>query len=169
MTPRGRALASSLAILGLAAGAGLWQYGAARPKPVVESRRIDGPAGPPAQGPIGPTAREALERKTELQLLEVQVQRLVVLDREWRETAGPLEAEAREAEAEFRRFMEDARREGRGNLAEIRRRAGEQGELLAAYRARRRAHVAAVRQVLTEEQRARWTATAAPQRTREER
>lgn len=159
MTPRARALASSLVVLVLATGAGLW-YLAARPKPVVESRRIDAHAAGPAR-PVSPMAREALERKAELGLAEEQSRRLAALDREWQRTAGSLEAEAREVEAEFQRFMQEARRSGRANLAEIQRRAAEQGELLAAYRTRRAVHAGAVRQVLTEAQRARWTAITA--------
>ena len=169
MTPRARALAGSLAILGVAVGAGIWRYTAARPKPVVESRRIDARAGGTAQGPTGPTAREALERRAELGLTEAQGGRLVALDREWQQTGGPLEREAREAEAEFQRFMDEAVRAGRGSLAEIQRRVGEQTELLAAYRAQCAAHAGAVRQVLTEEQRARWRATRASQHAGEQR
>ena len=157
MTPWARAIMTGAAVLALALGAGLWQYITARPKPIVESRRIGAGASRPVQ-PAAPTARQALEQKAELGLTETQVRRLEELEREWNRTVGPLEAEAREAEAEFQRFMDAAARSGRGNLAEIQRRAAEQGELLAAYRMRREAHAGAVRQVFTEEQRARWMA-----------
>lgn len=164
MTARARALASGLALLAVVGGVGLWRYAAARPKPVVESRVVSAEAGGPAR-PSGPTAREALERRTELGLNEAQVARLAALEREWQQTGGPLESEVRQAEGEFQRFMEEAQRAGRGNLAEIQRRAVEHGELLAAYRQSRAAHAGAVRQVLTEGQRARWTAMTAPQQT----
>ena len=165
MTPRARALASGLAVLVLAVGAGLWQYTAARPKPIVEARRIDTHPRGPTPNPPGPMAREALERRAELGLTEVQVRRLEALDREWQQTSGPLAGEVREAETEFQRFMEETARAGRGHLGEVQRRAAEQGELLAAYRQSRAAHAGAVRRVLTDEQRARWSAMSASQRT----
>jgi hypothetical protein len=163
---------SSLALLAVGAGAGLWKYRqstAARLRPLVESRRIDTPAEAPAAGPLGPAAREVLERKADLGLSETQLGRLHALEEEWRRSIGPLEREVREAEADLQGFMDQAGRAGRGSLAEIQRRAAAQGELFAAYRQQRAAHVAAVRKVLTEEQRARWMAMAAPQRTGEKR
>jgi hypothetical protein len=163
-------MVSSLAILAVATGAGLWQYRqstAARPRP--ESRRMDALAGTPAMGPLGPTAREALQRRADLGLSETQVGRLRELEQEWRRTVGPLEREVGEAEADLQAFMDQAGRAGRGSLAEIQRRAAAQGELFAAYRQQRAAHVAAVRQVLTRAQRARGTAAAAPQQAGEQR
>lgn len=162
MTPRAHALASSLTILGLALGAGLWWSTGSGPRPVVESRRIDAPAAPQARG-ISFTAREALERKVELGLTEAQARALRGLDREWQRTSGPIEAAARQAEDELQRFLEGAKRAGRANLEEIRHRAADPGELFAAYRAHRAAHAAAVRELLTEEQRARWAARGASQ------
>ncbi len=164
MTPQARAIMSGAAVLLLAVAAGFWQYTAARSRPIVETQRIGAGAARPVQ-PAGPTARQALEQKAELSLTETQVRRLEELEREWHRMVGPLEAEAREAEAEFQRFMDAAVRSGRGSLPEIQHRAAEQGELLATYRTRREAHAGAVRQVLTDEQRARWSAMAASQRT----
>src|SRR5574341_1874431 len=115
MTSRARALASSLAILIVAVAAGVWQHTAARPKAVVESHRIDTQAEAPAVRPIGPTARQALERRAELGLTEAQIGRLEALDREWQRTGGTLEREVREAEADFQRFMDEAQPAGRGN------------------------------------------------------
>jgi hypothetical protein len=91
----------------------------------------------------------------------------VALDREWQREGAPLETEARTGEVEFERFMAEAVRGGRGNLAEIQRRAAEQGERLAAARAQRAAHAGAVRQVLTDAQWARWAAMTASRRTGE--
>ena len=107
MSPRARALASGLVILGLAVGAGLWRHLTDTPKIVAPPRSIAShPGGPPR--PIGPV--------------------------------------------EFARFMDAAMRTGRGNLAEIQRRA---------------AHAGAVRQVLTDTQRARWAVMMASPRTGE--
>lgn len=168
MTWRAHAIAVSLVVLALAVGAGLWRYVSVRPKPVVESRRIDTQVGETA-GSTRPTAREALERKADLYLTEAQISRLMALDREWQKTGGPLEAQVRENEAEFLRFMHEGRNAGRGNLAEIQRRISEQGELFATYRASRAAHAATVRQVLTEEQRARLTSVTTSKPTGEQR
>lgn len=168
MRPWARALTSGMVILGLAIAAGLWRSPGEGPRPTVESRRVGAGAGVPA-GPLGPTALEALDLRAELHLTEAQVRRLTALDQEWQQTAGPLEVEARDAEAEFRQYMDEAARSGRGTLAEIQRRAAEQGEVLAAFRARRAAHAGGVRQILTEEQRERWAALMAPQRTGERR
>ena len=164
MTPRARALASGLALLAVIGGVGLWRYATARPKTVAASRRVSAEASGPARA-VGPTAQEVLERRAELGLSEAQVNRLVALNREWQQTGRPLKAQVREAEGEFHHFMEEGVRSGRGNLAEIQRRATEQGELLAAYRQIRATHSAAVRQILTEEQRAQWSALTISQRT----
>ena len=123
MTPRARAVASGLAVLSLAVGGGLWQYTKAKPKPVVEARRIADGAPRPVQ-PIGLTAHQALERRADLRLTEAQVGRLMELDREWQGAIGPLEGAVREAEVEFQRFMDEAVRSGRASLPEIQRRAG---------------------------------------------
>lgn len=161
MTWRTHGIAVSLVVLALVLGAGLWRYVSVRPKPVVESRRIDAQVGETV-GSIHPTAREVLERKSDLHLTEAQVSRLVALEREWLQADGPLEAQVREKEAELLRFIHEGRNAGRGNLTEIQRRMSEQGELFATYRARRVAHAAAVQQVLTEEQRVRWTTVTSP-------
>lgn len=166
MTLRIRAIVGSLLILGFAVAAGLWRYAGANPKPVVESRRIEVQNAVPA-GPTGPTAREVLERRNDLRLTKGQVDHLAALDREWRQSVGPLETRVRESAEEFQRFMADSSGAGRTNLGEIQRRTAEQGELFAAYRAGQRAHSSAVQAVLTEEQRARWTAMTASGHTRE--
>lgn len=89
----------------------------------------------------------------------------MALDRAWQREGAPLEAEARTGEVAFERFMAEAVRGGRGTLAEIQRRTAEQGERLAAARARRAAHTGAVRHVLTDARWARWAPMTASRRT----
>jgi hypothetical protein len=166
VSPRARALASGLVILGLALGAALWRHPTDTPKAVARPRPIDAHAGGPPR-PFGPLASELLPRQRELGLEAAQVERLVALDREWQREGAPLEAEARTGEVAFERFMDGAVRGGRGSLAEIQRRAAEQGERGAAARAQRAAHAGAVRHVLTDAQWARWAAMTASRRTGE--
>lgn len=139
MSVRGRYLTTSLALVALAFSYALMQSrggerpAGPRPAAVAAAPRIPSPL-------TLPSASEILDRGARLSLSAAQTRSLEGLARDWSNESARLEAQLRDATAEFSRFMSEAQA-GRGaSLQEIQRRSAEAGELGALLRERRRLH-----------------------------
>lgn len=148
MSPRLRYLFTTLALLTIGLGYALVQGGPARPAPQIEKSAAA--ARPPA--PPLPTARQILDRETDLSLRADQKDRLTALDGRWRKESAPLEAARMTAEQEFSLFMKEAQAGGKTSLQEIQRRSAEFRDLSTALREGRRRHAEAAAHILTESQ-----------------
>lgn len=150
MSPRGRVLTTTLALLAVALAYTLSQGrvpAPPRPAPGAAIAR-------PAPRPVPPSsARQLLDRRVPLGLSSEQAARLEVLDRQWREESATLQAAIAEAERAFAAFMQEAQA-GRGATPpEIQRQSAEVGRLSALLREGRLLHGEAATAVLSQAQR----------------
>lgn len=151
MTPRVRFLATTLALLAVAAGYTLSQGWVERqsPRPIVREAGAR-PVPPPAPAP---SAREILDRVPAVGLSREQAARLRVLAAKWVRQSSDLQAAIEDEERQFSAFMKEAQG-GRGaSLQEIQRRSANLRGLSATLREARWQHGLASAEVLTEQQR----------------
>lgn len=151
MTPRVRALTTTLVLLAVAAGYALSQGWVERqsPRAMVREAR-ERPVPPPAPAP---SARDIFDRGPAVGLSSEQAARLRALDAGWRRQSRELQAAIDDEERQFSAFMKEAR-DGRGaSLPEIQRRSANLRELSATLREARWRHGLASAEVLTEQQR----------------
>jgi hypothetical protein len=154
MTAPTRYLVSMVGMLAVAAAYVAFQGGPPQPGPRLERpapgvRVARQPGAPP---PRILTAREILDRRSELAVAPAQIARLETLDRQWKERNRDLDAALEAAQQEVSRYMQ-AQAAGRTSLAELERRSADFRELSAELRERRRLHAEAAMEVLTEPQR----------------
>jgi len=151
MSPWVRYLATTLALLAVAAGYALSQGWVERqsPRPMVREARAR-PVPPPAPAP---SARDILEWGPAVGLSREQAARLRALDAEWVRQSSDLQAAIEDEERQFSAFMKEAQG-GRGaSLQEIQRRSANLRDLSATLREARWRHGLASTEVLTEQQR----------------
>ncbi len=147
MSPRLRYLSTTLALVAVGLGYAAIQGRATRPAPRIEARPI---VARPLASPL-PTAREILDRGTDLALTNDQRARLEALDQQWKKESAGVQVGVQEAEREFTQFMQ-AQASGKASLQEIQRRSADYRELSAELRELRRRHAEAAAVTLTESQ-----------------
>ena len=151
MSPWVRYLATTLALLAVAAGYALSQGWVERqsPRPMV---REAGARPAPPRAPA-PSARDILDRGPAVALSREQTTRLRALHAEWVRRSSELQAAIDDEERQFSAFMKEAQG-GRGaSLQEIQRRSANLRDLSATLREARWQHGLASAEVLTEQQR----------------
>ena len=151
MSPRVRALTTTLALLVVATGYALSQGWVERQsqRPMVREAGAR-PVPPPAPAP---SAREILDRGPAGGLSREQAVRLQALDADWVRQSTELQAAIDDEERQFSAFMNEAQG-GRGaSLQEIQRRSANLRDLSATLRETRWQHGLASAEVLTEQQR----------------
>lgn len=157
MTIRLQYLVTTLVLIAMGAGYVLMSERpgrrALRPAEASADRRMS---------PVPPTAREILDRATDLALTGEQRGRVEALDRRWREEAAGVERELKEAEEEFSRFLAKAQTQGRVSLQEIQGRSKDVRRLGEVLRQEREEHSKAAVQILTEIQRGTLLASSPP-------
>lgn len=151
MSLRVRYLVTTLALVAIGLGYVLVQQWPRHPALRLPARAEASarPASPPA---ALPTAREILDRASELALTPEQRARLAGLDRRWRDEILGLEAAVRVAEQEFREFVRETQQAGKTSLQEIQRRSEDYRNLSAELRERSRLHAEAAARILTDSQ-----------------
>lgn len=147
MSPRLRYVSTTLALVAVGLGYAVIQGRAARPAPRIEARPVVArPLAPPL-----PTAREILDRGTDLALTNDQRARLEALDQQWKKEPAGVQVAVQEAERELTQFMQ-AQASGKTSLQEIQRRSADYRELSAELRELRQRHAEAAAHILTESQ-----------------
>lgn len=126
--------------------------------------RAEASARPASLPAAAPTAREILDRVSELALTPEQQARLAGLDRRWRDEILGLEAAVRVAEQEFGKFLRETQQGRKASLQEIQGRSEEYRSLSAELRERRRLHAEAAANMLTESQQRKLALVISPDR-----
>ena len=151
MSNRVRYLATTLALVAIGLGYVLVQQGPGHLALRLPAR-AEAMARPASRPVAPPTAREILDRASDLALTPEQRARLAGLDRRWRDEILGLEAAVRVAEQEFGKFVGEAQQGGKTTVQEIQRRSEDYRSLSGELRERRRLHAEVAAHILTESQ-----------------
>ena len=151
MSNRVRYLVTTLALVAIGLGYVLVQQGPRHPA-LRTPARAEASAHPASLPAAPPTAREILDRASDLALTPEQRARLAGLDRRWRDEILGLEAAVRVAEQEFGKFVRETQQGGKTSLQEIQRRSEDYRSLSRELRERSRLHGEAAAHILTDSQ-----------------
>jgi hypothetical protein len=162
MSMRIRYLGTTLALLAIGLGYAFFQQWPRHQTPRLPAR-AEASARPASFPAAPPTAREILDRASDLALTPEQRARLAGLDTRWRDEILGLEAAVRVAEQEFGKFVRETQQGGKTSLQEIQRRSEDYRNLSAELRERSRLHAKAAAHILTDSQQRTLTLLTSPE------
>ena len=161
MSNRVRYLVTTLALVAIGLTYVLFQQGPKHPA-LRTPARAEASVRPASLPAAPPTAREILDRASDLALTPGQRARLAGLDRRWRDETLGLEAAVRVAEQEFGKFVRETQQGGKTSLQEIQRRSEDYRSLSRELRERSRLHGEAAAHILTDSQQRTLTLLTSP-------